>query len=139
VVQKVSVLWILAISVVIAAGLKPDRSPGHPEWRLTDESSCAIETAGQLTPHTTLQMSVGKRVANIKDIKVQGLNSETPLEVWRNAAPLDSRSVTVKNQTGVRIALNLSGRTNTPVRKHVSPDTVVLVCSGTRLSVRASR
>ena len=137
---KFTVLCICGITAATVAASNLTTSSSHIKWRLTDESSCTIETASPLPSHTLLHLTVGRRVDEIKDIRVQANGSDMPLEVWTKAGPHDSRSVVADNTSGLRIEINLLRQEKrAPVLKPDPPDTAVLICGKTRLTVRTSQ
>jgi hypothetical protein len=127
----------ISISTAMA-GTRADQSAEHVRWRLTDESSCTIETVSQAPNHSSLHLSVSRTVADIKEIRVEATKRDTALEVWTNAGPYDSRTVVANNPGELRIQVDLLQQKHVPVLKRVSPDAVVLVCGKMRLTVQTS-
>jgi hypothetical protein len=77
---KLAALYLGVITISAAASQSnPNQSSFSMKWRLTDEASCTIETASQLPDHTSLHMIIGKRVAGVKQILVEGIDRKNLL------------------------------------------------------------
>jgi hypothetical protein len=133
----------LVLSVTVAvhalAGQPPSKGASTPlHWRLTDETSCAVEAVNRVSAPATLHLTID-RIADATQIKVQTDKQEQPVEDWINFGPHDSRSVAIQAGAQVQIRIDIPRHaSHVPRLKTKGTYTSELICGKTRLTIETT-